>query len=108
MAHEKEIINLLKKELSIDLSENILLDEAAIILTAYINQLIQTDFQKLVFILYRIDVNETRLKKILKESPGEDSGRIIADLIIERQLQKIKSRQQFSQRDNNIDENEKW
>jgi hypothetical protein len=108
MDHEKEIINLLKKELSIDLSENILLDEAAIILTAHINQLIQTDFQRLVFILYRIDVNETRLKKILQENPGEDSGRIIADLIIERQLQKIKSRQQFSQRDNNIDENEKW
>lgn len=108
MGHEKEIINLLKKELSIDLSENILLDEAAIILTAHINQLIQTDFQKLVFILYRIDVNETRLKKILQENPGEDSGRIIADLIIERQLQKIKSRKWFSQRDNNIDENEKW
>ena len=108
MSNEKESISLLKKELSIDLPENILLNEAAIILTAYINQLIQTDFQKLVFILYRIDVKETKLKKILKENSGEDSGRIIADLIIERQLQKIKSRQQFSRRDNNIDENEKW
>lgn len=108
MGNHNEIINLLRKELSIDLPENIVLNEAAIILSAYINELIQTDFQKLVFILYRIDVNETRLKKILKESSGEDSGRIIANLIIERQLQKIKSRQQFSQRDNNIDENEKW
>ena len=108
MDNDNEIINLLRKELSIDLPENIVLNEAAIILTAHINQLIQTDFQKLVFILYGIDVNETRLKKILKENPGEDSGRIIADLIIERQLQKIKSRQQFSQQDNNIDENEKW
>ena len=108
MGNDNEIINLIKKELSIDLPENIVLNELAIILSAYINELVQTDFQKLVFILYRIDVNETKLKKILKQNPGEDSGRIIADLIIERQLQKIKSRQQFSQRDNNIDENEKW
>lgn len=108
MGDDKEIIGLLRKELSIDLPENILLNEATIILSAYINELIQTDFQKLVFILYRIDVNESKLKKILKENPGEDSGKIITELIIERQLEKIKSRQQFSQRDNNIDENEKW
>jgi type III secretory pathway component EscR len=108
MGNDNEIINLLRKELSIDLPENIVLNEAAIILSVYINELIQTDFQKLVFILYRIDVNETKLKKILQENPGEVSGRIIADLIIERQLQKIKSRQQFSRQDNNIDENEKW
>jgi hypothetical protein len=107
MGNDNEIINLLRKELSIDLPENIVLNEAAIILSSYINQLIQTDFQKLVFILYRIDVNETRLKKILQENPGEDSGRIIAELIIERQLQKIKSRSEF-RRDNDIDEKEKW
>jgi hypothetical protein len=107
MSDDKEIINLLRKELSIDLPENILLNEVTAILSAYINGLIQTDFQKLIFILYRIDVNETRLKRILKENPGEDSSRIISDLIIERQLQKIKSRKEFP-RDNNIDEHEKW
>ncbi len=34
--------------------------------------------------------------------------KIIAGLIVERQMHKIKSKKQFSPKDNNIDENEKW
>ena len=39
-----------------------------------------------------IDVDEARLKKLLKDNAGEDAGMIIARLIIERQLQKIVTR----------------
>lgn len=73
-----------------------------------INELIQNDFQKLVSVLYRMDISEEKLKSLLKDNQGIDAGHIITDLMIERQLQKIKSRRQFSKRDNNIDENEKW
>ena len=38
-------------------------------------------------------------KYLLQENVGEDAAFIIADLIIERQIEKIKSRQQFSRRD---------
>jgi hypothetical protein len=76
-------------------------------LSEYINFLIQKDFQKLVSILYRIDVSENKLKQVLENS-NEEAGKIIATLIIERQEQKIKSRQQFSQRDNTFfDEEER-
>ncbi len=77
-------------------------------LSVAINELILSDFDKLVLLLYRLDVDEKKLRAILKEKPGTDAGHTIADLIIERQVQKIKSRQQFSQRDNNISEEEKW
>ena len=77
-------------------------------LSVAINEMILSDFDKLVMLLYRLDINETKLRKILNENPSNDAGIIIADLIIERQLQKIKSRQHFSQRDNNISEEEKW
>lgn len=73
-----------------------------------INELIETDFQKLISILYRMDVSEKKLKLLLEENQGQDAGLIIADLMIERQTQKIKSRQQYRQRDNDINENEKW
>src|SRR5258706_9623938 len=78
------------------------------ILVAGINELIQHDFQRLVAILYRLDVSEEKLKQLLKENRMTDAGDIITDLIIERQMQKIKSRQQFNQPGNDIDENEKW
>jgi hypothetical protein len=77
-------------------------------LSSLINDLVNTDFGKLVQLLYRLDIDEKKLKKILQEYPGRDAGEMIAELIIERQLQKIRSRRQFSQRDNNIDENDKW
>lgn len=74
-----------------------------------VNELLLRDFNKLVSILYRMDVNEIKLRQLLKDNPDVDAGHLIAEMMIERNLQKIKSRQQSnSQRDNNIDENEKW
>lgn len=73
-----------------------------------INQLINGDFNGLIQILYRIDINEARLKELLETHKATDAAEIIADLVIERQLQKLKSRQQFRQRDNDISEEEKW
>ena len=72
-----------------------------------INDLINYDFQKLVAILYRMDVNETKLKQLLKENPGTNAGIIIAELMIERQAQKIRSRQAYKP-DENISDDEKW
>jgi hypothetical protein len=77
-------------------------------LAIYINDLIERDFQKLISILYRLDVSEEKLKSLLLKNEGEDAGIIIAHLIIERQLQKIKSRQQFSKRDDIIKDEEAW
>lgn len=66
-------------------------------LADYINNLILTNFERLVQLLYRIDVNEAKLKYLLKENPAEDAGRIIALLIIERQIQKIKFKKELSE-----------
>ena len=109
---EEEPIQAAAKELEVVLKGN---DFSANrqLLVEKINDLIEKDFQKLVGILYRVDVSEDKLKTFLKENPATDAGLIIADLVIERQLQKIKSRRQsdkdrINQRDNDIDENEKW
>ena len=77
-------------------------------LYAIINELLTNDFEKLVYILYRFDVSEEKLKKLLQQKPETDAAQIIADLLIERQLQKIKTRQQFSGQVDNINEEEKW
>lgn len=76
-------------------------------LSAYINQLINTDFEKLISLLYRIDVNETKLRCLLDASEGRNAAQLIADLIIERQLQKIESRKN-SKPEDDIPEDERW
>lgn len=73
-----------------------------------INDLAANDFDKLISILYRMDVSEVKLKSLLQKNTGTDAGVLIADLVIERQAQKIKSREQFSRRDTSIDEEDKW
>ena len=83
-------------------------EEAENLLAEKINQLIQTNFEHLVYLLYRIDVNEKKLKELLIDNPNEDAGRIIARLIIERQLQKIKNRELFSKKTDDTDTEEKW
>lgn len=104
---QQAIIQGINKDLAIELSENISFETLQRLLADHINQLIQFNFEKLISLLYRIDVSEAKLKNLLQQG-NENAGKIIADAIIERQLQKIKSRQQYSQRDNNINEEEKW
>lgn len=53
-------------------------------LIAYINDCINHDFNKLVQLLYRIDVSENKLKTILQSNPTEDAAKLIAAVIIER------------------------
>ncbi len=77
-------------------------------LAGKINDLLLHDFSRLVAILYRVDVNESKLKSLLKQHPGTDAGLIIADLLIERQLEKKRSREQYRPSAGEIDENEKW
>ena len=103
-----ELIRLLNKELAIEIAVKKSYNEIHTELATYINNLIKNDFDKLITYLYRIDVNEQKLKSLLQQTPNEDAGNIIATLIIERQQQKIKIRQQFSQRKHDVDEEEKW
>jgi hypothetical protein len=77
-------------------------------LAAYINQLINTDFEKLVFLLYRIDVKESAIKQLLALPSSNNAGEIIADAIIKRQLEKVVSRQQYKQPTENIPAEDKW
>ena len=73
-----------------------------------IDYLVQTDFLKLVHILYTLDVSERKLSGLLKEHDGSDAAEIIARLIIERQREKIHSRTQNRKPGYDIPESEKW
>ena len=73
----------------------------------YINDLLLHDFNKLLQLLYRIDISEQKLKTVLGENPQTDAAIIITDLIIKRQEEKIKTKLSFRS-DNNIAEEDKW
>ncbi|PVW15051.1 hypothetical protein [Marixanthomonas spongiae] len=67
-------------------------------LAAHLDRLVATDFNKLVAILYRIDISEEKAKTALAAKDAhETAGEILAQLIVERQVQKIQFRQSYGQ-----------
>ncbi len=73
-------------------------------LSKAINYLIETDFYSLIQLLYRIDINENKLKETLRNNTDKNAGDIIADMIIERQQQKQVLRNMFKQQNKPSDE----
>jgi hypothetical protein len=71
-----------------------------------IDFLITKDFSRLVSVLYRLDISEKKLKDYLQQPPDIPAANIIAEMIIERQLQKIESRKKF--KNSQFCDEEKW
>lgn len=108
MAQQDNIL-LVQKQLSAEFNIQLIsrYEEWMRELAAAINRLIQTDFTGLVNILYRLDVSEARLKQVLADQPGTNAGELIAALMVERQLEKNRTRSQFKQH-GDIPDDEKW
>ena len=106
---EKDDILFVQRELGNDFELSGVASRSELLnrLAASINQLIETNFSKLVMILYRLDVNESKLKQTLRENQEKNAGELIASLIVERQLEKQKSRQQYKP-PQDIPDDEKW
>jgi hypothetical protein len=99
-----EIVHIVNDSFNLQSNENNFID----FLTEKINFLIVNDFNKLIFILYRADINEQKLNRLLAENKKEDAAKIIAALFIQRQLEKIKSREENSSKTNNDTQEERW
>lgn len=65
-------------------------------LADYLNDLLVSDYNKLISILYRIDIaQEKAVAELAKNAENESPGETLARLIIERQLQKIETRRKY-------------
>lgn len=76
-------------------------------ISAHVAKLLKHDFAALVQLLYRLDISEEKLRYFLHQHKDQMASRIMAELMIERQLQKVETRRLFK-KDNNIPDDEKW
>ncbi|MDT0294437.1 hypothetical protein ACFQ3R_11730 [Mesonia ostreae] len=66
------------------------------ILVQYLDRLIIEDFSLLIRLLYRIDIPQEKANLALAEkNKNTSAGEILAELIIQRQLDKIKTRKAY-------------
>lgn len=110
MKEDKDNISQLKKAVSSDfynykefslLAEEDLstLDEFKIYLTEKISELMVKNFDGMLRILYQIDIDDIKIKDVI-HSENKYKASMIADLIIERQIQKIETRRKYKESKN--------
>jgi len=73
-------------------------------LTKKITELLDTNYEKLINILYRIDINEDKLKNLFASKNREFIPEQLVELIIERQIQKIRIRNMYRNNNKNLPE----
>jgi hypothetical protein len=103
----KALLYDLNNAYGLDLRDVPTMDALEALLAERVNIMINRDFSALVQLLYRIDINESRLRLLLQENQGSDAGLLIARLILERQWQKILTRREYSRQDTPDDE-DRW
>lgn len=101
---KNELVHIVNDSFSLEATES----NFVAYLTDRINYLIVNDFNKLIYILYRADINEAKLNKLLSDNKKEDAGKIIAALFIQRQLEKIKSREENRMNTSDFEGEERW
>ena len=76
-----------------------------------INYLIDKDIDRLFWMLYRIDVSEQKVRATLDYTGPDNAARSLAELVIEREVQKAITRANFKDKSFNSqieDDEERW
>lgn len=58
--------------------------------------MMENDVEHFKYVLYRLDINEQKVKQVLAESPYGEAANGIADLILKREMEKAQTRQQYN------------
>ncbi|MGC4100589.1 hypothetical protein [Ferruginibacter sp.] len=107
-AIDHTVVHELNHSFALQLPDRVSFEEAQALLAAHIDHLIKNNFEALVSLLYKIDIDEAKLRSHLAGKAGDDTGNVIALLIIERLLQKQNFKKQFSAKPSADDNEEKW
>jgi len=60
-----------------------------------ISYMLENEFEKLCNAMYRLDVSEKLFHRALNETPKDVVPAVIAELVIDRELQKVKTRRLY-------------
>jgi hypothetical protein len=99
-----EIVRFVEKDFLISENNSLIpimdltsLEEFRKYLTEKLKILLDEKFDTLVNILYRIDISEKKLRQLFSGNNRASIPTTLADLIIERQLQKIRLRKMYKE-----------
>ncbi len=95
---EKVLRQIEKDFQQLDLSLDIDSPEIINLMQYHIEQLLHNDYARLMNLLYRIDLSESKMKALKKYDPSMPERDVITFLIIQREMQKVMFREMFKDR----------
>ena len=79
-----------------DLVEKVSNDEELLkLIEELVTELVNHDFERLLLMLYRLDVSEQKVKQAIDTAGPTNASRNIAKLILDREKEKAVSREQY-------------
>jgi hypothetical protein len=81
-----------EEETALALNDKLTQNDLKLYLQRTIAWYIENDFANLVNIFYRLDIHEQKFNALMQNKLGEELSAGLADLVLEREMQKAKSR----------------
>lgn len=103
MEIQKESVDLIVKNFELSktgIPSQITIEELKNILSKKIQLLLEKDVEKLLQILYRVDINENKSKIAFSKKSVSLIALNLAELIIQRQIEKMKTRERYREQGN--------
>lgn len=70
-------------------------DELKLRLTVFIQEMLDSDFEKLISMMYRHDVSEAKFHEALENGDLPEQAVRLSELVIEREMQKLEMRKAY-------------
>lgn len=95
----KKVLHQIEKDFSqSDLSLDIESPEIISLMQEHIEKLLHDDFAKLMNLLYRIDLSESKIESLRAYDPTMPERDVITFLVIQREMQKVMFREMYKNR----------
>lgn len=88
----QEVFNIISRNFELQKETVLTLNDVKYILTLKIRELLDKNVERLLSIIYRIDINQKKIDRIFENDSKDIIAMQIADAVIERQLMKVQTR----------------
>lgn len=100
MSEVSQALSLVQKDFKLDGSSiNELpspsFEEVLVYLEGAISHLLDHDFERLLQIMYRIDIDENRFKEVLQSEESKEIAAKLARMVLDRELEKVRTRAEY-------------
>ena len=102
MKESKELSQAISSRFEISVSENYTLDDLKKALSIRILDLLDKNLERLLSMLYRVDLNQKKLDEIFETGSKDEIAMKIAESVIDRQLEKIKTREFYKNEESGL------